>query len=774
MQPSNSVSPTPEPSGYRVGDLLLDVGQQQVTRDGAELPLSQLSFGLLLALVRAAPNVVTFDQLMERVWPNLVVSQETVSQRVKLVRDALGDDSQAPRYIGGVRGRGYRMVARISPLVTPPEPTSFPEPAAPEAPASTSVEAPPPTSLATPSAAATSASTTSAAATSAEPPSPPPLMQIPHALPPTAPPLGDDRPLAVRKPIAALTTAVVIVVLAVTASILTRYLGTRHEQPMVVQSSRSVLVQQPKTIAVLPLVDLSPSGGNDYIGDGLAQELSSRLARIPGLRVASQTSAFAYKGSHADVRTIGKSLGVGNILEGSVRREGDHVRVTAELIDTASGYHIWSQSYDRSWQDLLVIQDDLSRSIISTLQVVLSSDLTQRVGQPPTAQIAAFDLYLSGIAKLRQSTSADQLDTAEQMFHDALSIDPEFAPAYSGLCERYTVGYERSRDPALAQKAEAACKQALKLDSSLREVEMGLAHLYLGTGRAAQATEILHNVISKDPTDADAYIGLADAYEGQQRTAEAEIAYNRAVESEPTYGAAHTALANFLFKHGRSAAAVPHYQQVTQLAPASATAFNNLGAAQLMSGDFQAAAAALEQSIKLAPTRSAYSNSGTVDYYLGRFADAAEMFRRAAEMAPEDHRVWGNLADALYQIEANRPEAQKQYTHAAQLAERRVGVNPKDASTWMQLAFYYTRLGNAARSASCKTSALGLGADDVFVQYYGALIALEEHNVGAALDFLHRAIDLGYPIQMVRADPLFHQLLQDERFQHLLAAAHTH
>jgi Flp pilus assembly protein TadD len=283
---------------------------------------------------------------------------------------------------------------------------------------------------------------------------------------------------------------------------------------------------------------------------------------------------------------------------------------------------------------------------------------------------------------------------------------------------------------------------------------------------------ILHAVIRKDPTDADAYIGLADAYEGDHRTAEAEIAYTRAVEAEPTYAAAQTALGNFLFQHGRAAAAVPHYRRVADFAPASATAFNNLGAALIMSGDFQGAATAFDQSLKLAPTRSAYSNAASVNYYLGRFAAAVALFRKAADLAPEDHRVWGNLADALYQIEASRPEAAQEYRHAAALAERRVSVNPKDATTWMQLAFYYARLGETSRSVPCRAHALALGADDVFVQYYAALISLEEHNVNAALDALHHAIDLGYPIQMVRAAPEFSNLLQDERFQHLLAAAH--
>jgi TolB-like protein/Flp pilus assembly protein TadD/DNA-binding winged helix-turn-helix (wHTH) protein len=716
MQPSTSVPLTPGPRGFRVGDLLIDIGRQRVTRETTELPLSQLSFELLLALARAAPDVLSFDQLMERVWPGLVVTPETVSQRVKLVRDAIGDDSQSPRYIAGVRGRGYRMVAPVSPMEESPD-------------------------------------------SSTQPPPPPP--------PPERPRFGGSRLVV------AIGTGLVVIVLAISASILTRYLGKTHERPASPQSARSVLVQQPKTIAVLPLVDLSPNGGNDYIGDGLAHELSSRLARIPGLRVASQTSAFAYKGSHADVREIARALGVRHVVEGSVMREGDHVRVTAELIDATSGYHVWSQSYDRSLRDLLVIQDDVSRSIVSTLQVVLSSDIAQRIGQPPTTQIAAFDLYLSGMAKLSQPTSTEQLDTAEQMFHDALAIDPNFAPAYAGLCERYTFGYKATLDAALATKAEDACKQALELDGTLREVEMGLAHLYLVTGRPEEATVILRSVIRKDPTDADAYIGLADAYEGEQRTGDAEIAYYRAVEAEPTYSTAHTALGTFLIQHGRAAAAVPQFRRVTELSPSSPTAFNNLGGALLMSGDFQAADIALNQSLKLAPTRSAYSNSGTVYYYLGRFADAARMFRKSTELAPGDHRVWGNLADALYQIEATRPEAKQQYRHAAQLAERRVAVNPKDANAWMQLAFYYARLGEMSHSRPCMTRGLELGADDVFVQYYAALVELEEHDITGALDSLRRAIDLGYPIQMVRAAPEFSGLLQDQRFQHLLAAAHA-
>jgi tetratricopeptide (TPR) repeat protein len=193
--------------------------------------------------------------------------------------------------------------------------------------------------------------------------------------------------------------------------------------------------------------------------------------------------------------------------------------------------------------------------------------------------------------------------------------------------------------------------------------------------------------------------------------------------------------------------------------------------AQEMSGDLQSAASAFDESLTLEPTRSAYSNSGTVHYFLGRFADAARLFHKATELAPEDHRVWGNLADALYQIKASRPQAEREYRHAIVLAERRIGVNPDDASTWVELAFYYARVGEIPRAAACKARALALDADDFLVQYYAALIALEERNSAAALAALGRAIELGYPTQMVRAAPEFSGLHGDERFQRMLVAA---
>jgi Flp pilus assembly protein TadD len=291
------------------------------------------------------------------------------------------------------------------------------------------------------------------------------------------------------------------------------------------------------------------------------------------------------------------------------------------------------------------------------------------------------------------------------------------------------------------------------------------------SGRPEQAATLYRDAIRADPDDADGYMGLGEALDGQQHGTEAEHAFRRAVDVEPTYWEAQTALGNFLFRHGRAAAAIPVYRRVTELIPASPFAFNNLGAALEMTADFGGAAAAFERSLALEPTRSAYSNLGTVYYFLGRYADAARMFGRATELAAEDHRVWGNLADALWQIDSSRQEAQNDYRRAITLAQRSLDVDPKDGISWMQLAYYCARAGQQEPVARYASRALELDADDEYVHYYAALVALERGDASGAMDSLSRAVELGYPLQLVRAAPDFAPLRNDSRFRKLVGAA---
>jgi TolB-like protein/tetratricopeptide (TPR) repeat protein/DNA-binding winged helix-turn-helix (wHTH) protein len=726
------VAAQPDQPGYQVGDLIVDVGQQRVTRNGTEIPLPRLSFDLLLALAIAAPNLVTFDQLTARVWPGLVITPETISQRVKLVRAALGDDPHAPRYISGVRGRGYRMVAEVQRLSERPRtaekvtPYWVDESAAVD-PAGTAARLP----------------------------------SVPAALP------AEPAPARMPGAFGWLGAAVAVLLLIALPWSLTHYLRSSPPAPA---RSDTVVVQPPRTIAVLPLTDMSPGGGNSYLGDGLAQELSARLGRIHGLRVASRTAVSSFREHGGDVHTIAQRLGVRHILEGSVRREGDQLRVTATLIDASTGFNVWSQTYNRTWQDLLAIEDDVARSIMSALKVVLTNELDQQPAQQAT-QPGAFEPYLKGLANLFTPGDPAQLQEAGEDFRQALGQDPHFALAYAGLCERYVRGYEDSRDASLVPKAEAACAKALELDASLSEVNGALAHLYLVSGRDEQAEALYRQELRSDPDNADNYIGLGEALDNEHRTDEAEHAFRQAIEAEPTYWDAHTQLGNFFFRHGRTAAAAASYRRVVQLIPAAPVAFNNLGAALEMAGDFQGAAAAFERSLALEPTRSAYSNLGTNYYFLGRYADAAGMYTHATQLAPEDHRVWGNLADALWQVQGSRAQATEDYRRAADLAQRGLEVNAQDAVSWMQLAYYRARAGDAEHVERYTERALSQGADDANVQYYAALVALQRGQTAEALEALGRAVSLGYPPQLVSAAPDFVSLRGDARFKKLLAPA---
>jgi TolB-like protein/Flp pilus assembly protein TadD/DNA-binding winged helix-turn-helix (wHTH) protein len=748
MENNDSAATAPEAAGYQVDDLIIDLGQRRVSRAGSDIALPHLSFQLLVTLARSAPDVVTFDQLTARVWPGLVITPETISQRVKLVRDALGDDPHAPRYIAGVRGTGYRMVATVRPLKDRRRPSPAQELPYWMKPQDAAAESAPASDAPTPAAAGT------AGAAAAAPPASVGSVVSPH-------------------PLAWVGALLIITALLAAPFAITHYLRTpkRVGSGDPAGGAGVVVVQPPRTIAVLPLLDMSPDGSSAYLGDGLAQELSARLARLPGVRVAARTSAFAFRNRNADARTIAQTLGVRHILEGSVHREGDRLRVTAQLIDGASGYDVWSQTYNRTWQDLMAIEDELARSIIGTLRVVLSSDVAQHTAQPPTTHVRAFDLYLAGLAQLQGPAGPSSLEEAGESFRAALAEDPNFALAHAGLCERYALGYDRKRDSALIAQAESACSQALKLDPSLREVSAALAHLYLVSGRYEQAAAIYRDAISDDPDNADGYIGLGEALDSQHRGADAERAFRKAIEVEPTYWDAQNALGNFLFRHGRTGAAIATYRRVTELIPASALAFNNLGAALEFSGDFQGAATAFERSLSLEPGSSAYSNSGTVYYFLGRYADAARMFTHATELSAQDHRMWGNLADALWQIEGSRAEAQSNYRRAIELAQKSLAVNARDAITWSQLGHYSARMHDGADIGRYSRQALQLSPDDPNVRYYLALSSLELGDQAAALESLSRAVELGYPLQLVRAAPDFASLRADGRFQHLLARA---
>ncbi len=203
------------------------------------------------------------------------------------------------------------------------------------------------------------------------------------------------------------------------------------------------------SIAVLPFSNLSESSEDEYLADGLAEEILNVLVRVSQLKVAARTSSFHYKGKNEDIRTIAAQLGVRKILEGSVRRAGNKLRVTAQLINAADGFHLWSQTYDRGTDDIFAIQDEIATKVVDALQLVLTESSAQALTAGGTRNVSAYDYYLKGRAYLRQPVSSETAQRAEELFENALTLDPEFARAYAGLCETYLLWFRDASDADL-------------------------------------------------------------------------------------------------------------------------------------------------------------------------------------------------------------------------------------------------------------------------------------------------------------------------------------
>jgi tetratricopeptide (TPR) repeat protein len=366
--------------------------------------------------------------------------------------------------------------------------------------------------------------------------------------------------------------------------------------------------------------------------------------------------------------------------------------------------------------------------------------------------IAAYDYFLQGLAYLRQPRSAKSLDAAETLFRRALTEQPGFARAQAGLCETYVERFALERVPALVATAEEACGRAQALDRTAPEVHEAVGRLRLATGDAAEAEAAYREALALVPQSPDALIGLAHALAAGGKTKEAEETYQRAIASQPSYVSAHSAFGGFLFGQGRFREAVTSYERTTVLTPDNPDAFNNLGTAYILAGDLELASRALARSLAIEPRRGGYGNSGSVEYYLGRYKSAQDMFRKSIEMVPTDHRAWGNLADAL-RFDAQPVEARQAYRKAFELAEGELAVNPRHAINQAQAAYYAIQLGDAGRARLGIESALREGDDSTYVHYYVALTELGLGDKSKALAHVRRARELGYPEVLLKAAP---------------------
>jgi len=444
------------PKTIRFDVFELDVRAGELRKNGVRIKLQDQPLHILEVLLERRGDVVTRDELQQRLWPSdtFVDFEHGLYNAIKRVREALGDCAEKPRFIETLSKRGYRFIGTV---------------------------------------------------------------KHPETVAASVPAAADS-------------------------------------------------------IAVLPFVNLSSDRENEFFADGITEEIINALAQIGQLRVVARSSAFSFKGKHIDPRAVGQQLSVRKILEGSVRRADNRLRITAQLIDVENGYHLWSERYDREMKDVFEIQDEIARSIAERLKITSAGIDEGRLVKAGTQNVEAYQLYAKGRALLYRRGGA--ILRAVQCFERTVAIDSDYALAWAGLADSYTTlgYYGLARPDASMPKGMEAARRAVALDQSLAEAHNALAMASLmGTWDKAQAEREFLQAIKLNPTYIQArdwyglfYLQLAEGrlYEGAEQ---AKLAF----VSDPLSSYAHSIYGLTCVLAGREAEGIQISRRAVELDPDS-------------------------------------------------------------------------------------------------------------------------------------------------------------------------------------------------------------
>ncbi len=406
------------------------------------------------------------------------------------------------------------------------------------------------------------------------------------------------------------------------------------------------IVSAAKSVAVLPFTNMSADPDNEYFTDGMAEEIINALNKVQSLRVAARTSSFAFKGKSEDVGDIGRKLKVSTVLEGSVRKMGNRLRITAQLVNVADGYHLWSERYDREMEDVFAIQDDISQAIVKALKVILSEGEKKQIEKVRAENVAAYDYYLRG--RQYYQIHRKSLEYARQMFNRAVETDPEYARAYAGVADSCSLLYMYfdARDYNLRQ-ADAASAKALELEPELAEAHVARGLAVSLSKRFREAEEEFETAMKLDPKLFEAAYWYGRALMSEGRMAEAAKMFERASVLRPEDYQAPNFLAqayNSMDREEEGAAAnrrsIRLMEERLELNPSDARAANLLAATYANFGDEAKAIDYAERSLAIDPDDAMLLyNVACTFSLLGRPDEAIGYIERAVDKG-FGHKEW--------------------------------------------------------------------------------------------------------------------------------------
>ena len=625
---------------YQFGEFSLDPLGRVLRRGESTVPLTPKAFEVLLLLIQNAGRIVTKDELMNAVWADSFVEESNLTQTIFMVRKALEETSDR-RYILNVQGQGYRFLVPVT------------------------------------------------AAASREP-------EIEAPLPPAGEKTGPEIQLP-SQPRRARVWRVAAIASAAVALVLTAAL--------IVWRSRHGAAEPPSKImlAVLPFANFTGDAGQDYFSDGLTEEMISQLGNLDPthLGVIARTSVMHYKGSQASIPQIGKDLGVQYVIEGSVRRDAERVRITAQLILVKDQSHLWARQYDRDLGHLLQLQAEIAREVANEIEFSLSGRrpikaALEAAPAPGAQSYEAYDLYLKGRYFWNKRT-AEGFRQAADYFQQAIDKDPNDGRAYAGLADTFSLMSTWYQGPQneLMPKARTAAVRALELDGSLAEAHASLA-------------------LIKENYDYD-WLG-------------AEKEFRRAIQLNPQYATAHQWYAEFLSWQGRFEEAFAESEQARRLDPLSLIIATDYASILYDSRQYDSAVKQCREVLELDPSYD-YARYRMISFYLqlGRYDEALGIVDYLA-VREEGPWTWAFKA-AVYGRSGQGEEARRALAKVERMAGSR-----------------------ADGTASLLTAYLGTGQNDRVLELLQK--AYSEHSNAV----VQIKVDPMY--DSVRSDPRFEELLR--------------
>ncbi len=617
----------------RFGLFEVDLEASELRKKGLRLKLQDQPLNLLKVLLERPGVLVTREELRQRLWkPDTFVEfDHSLNTAMMRLREVLGDSSDNPRFIQTVPRKGYRFIAPVHDLSREHSLAPALETDAPPMPAPMVFAAAEPTEV----------------------------DQDPD------PGFAEDaRGRAVRQvPLSSALlwgSAAVLLVLALTATFFqlrSRILpGGAHPR-------------QITSIAVLPMENLSGDVNQDYFADGMTDELIASLARISSLRVISRTTAMEYKGTHESLERIAHDLNVDAVVEGTVLRSGDRVRITAELVQVSTDRHLWADTYESPMGDILTLQNQVASAIVSQIRVKLTPEDKEHLAASHSVNSEAFEDYLKG-RYYWGKRSEDALDRAIHYFQSATEKDPQYALAYAGLADCYgilgaaIVGTVPTSE--VAPKAEAAATKAVSLDPTLAETETALATVQFN-------------------------------YDWNWAAAEAN--FRRAIQLNPSYATAHQRYSLYLIAMGRTEESLAEMNRARSLDPLSLSVNFSLGWRLFMARQYDPAIAQLLNTIEMDPTYLlAHIVLGQCYEQKGQYASAIAELQKAVSMSPDSppaiaalghaYAAAGRRPEALKLLDKLRVEATHRYVSPFYVALLYVGLGEREqAMNWLQSAY---------------------------------------------------------------------------------------